>query len=101
LPAKILTLGLVIEVRPGIIEKDGLPAKILILGLVIEIRPGIIEKDVPGGKLTVLVAPPILGVGTKLFDRGFDSDMISLLSTRVAGIGESHSSKSKDNCDKK
>ena len=60
-----------------------------------------IEKDVPGGNLTVLAAPPILGVGAKLSNRGFDKDMISLLSTKVAGIGESHSSKAKDNCDKK
>ena len=99
--ARILTLGLVIEVRPGVVEKGGLPAKILILSLVIEGRPGVIEKDVPRGEQTVLVTPPMLGVGTRIFGSGFDSDMISLLSTRVAGIGESHSSKSTDDCDKK
>jgi hypothetical protein len=97
----ILTLSLMIEVRPSVVEKGGLPAKILIRGLVIEGRPEVTGKYVSRGKQTVLVTPPILGVGTRIFDSGFDSDMISLLSTRVAGIGESHSSKSTDNCDKK
>ena len=78
-----------------------MPAKILTMGLVIEVRPGIVEKDAPGGNLTVLAAPPILGVGTKLSDRGFDKDMISLLSTRSAGIGQSQSNKAKDHSDKK
>ena len=78
-----------------------MPTKILAMGLMIGVGSGIKEKDVPGGSLTVLAAPPKLGVGTKLSNRGFDKDIISLLSTRGAGIGESQSSKAKDHSDKK
>ena len=78
-----------------------MPTKILAMGLMIGVGSGIKEKDVPGGSLTVLAAPPKLGVGTELSNEGFDKDVISLLDTRCAGIRQSQANKAKGHSDKK
>ena len=78
-----------------------MPTKILAMNLMIGVRSGIKERDVPGGSFTVLDAPPSLGVGTELSNEGFDKDVISLLDTRYAGIGQSQASKAKGHSDKK
>ena len=77
-----------------------MPTKILAMNLLIGVRSGIKAKDAAGGSLTVLPALPSSGVGTELSNEGFDENVISLLDTRGAGIGQSQTSKAKDDSDK-
>ena len=64
------------------------------------VRSGIKAGDAVGGSLTVLPAPPSSGVGTEISDEGFDENVISLLDTRGAGIGQTQASKAKGDSDK-
>jgi hypothetical protein len=67
-------------------RSDGVRTKILTIGLVVEVRSGIKVGDAVRGSFGALPALPGIRVGTGPSDKGFDGDGICLLDTRSVGV---------------